>query len=95
MTEKAVVVTIKPEDMHCSNCFYGHQIVAGMGGGNIEDDGTKTSWVLLRRIPVGQTRNCFGLVEKVLSQLDFIKLNHFIYPNEDDTCINPKKFMAK
>jgi hypothetical protein len=77
--------------MRCSNCFYGHQIVAGVGGGNIEEDGTETNWHLTRTIPVGQTRNCFSRFQKILGAAG----EKFIYPNEDDTCINPKKFKRK
>ncbi len=91
MTEKAIVVAIKPKDVRCSNCFYGHQIVARMGGGNIEDNGAETNWVLLREIPVGQTRNCFSHLQQMLGTAG----EKFIYPNENDTCINPRKFKKR
>jgi hypothetical protein len=91
MTEKAIVVVINPEDMHCLKCFYGHQIIAGVAGKNIEDDGTETRWHLTRTIPVGQTRNCFSRLQRILGTAG----EKFIYLEEDDSCINPKKFKPK
>lgn len=95
MVENSLVTSVKPAEQRCSNCIFGHQIVAGMAGGNLEDDDTETRWYLTSPIPIGQTRNCFGWLEIVLSKLDFVELDHYVYPNEDDTCIRPRKFMPK
>lgn len=75
------------KEKRCSNCVYGHKIVAFVMIGNIHDDGSKTREYYTDPIPVGQTRNCFSWLEKKLYRPE-----KFIYPNEDDTCINPKKF---
>ena len=77
-------------DKRCSKCVFGNQIVAMTAGGSLNDDGTETSWYLTKVIPVGQTRNCFNPIQKIL--FDPPK---FIHPKEDDTCINPKKFKQK
>ena len=74
----------------CSNCVYGGQIVAHAFGGNFSDDGTETRWVLNRMMPVGQTRNCFGFLQRAFSNPPI-----FIYPEQDDSCINPRKFRQK
>ena len=90
-----MVTSVESVEQRCSNCILGHQIVAGIGGGNIEDDGTETRWYLTSLTPIGQTRNCFGWIEIALSRLGLVELDHYIYPNEDDTCIRPRKFSPK
>lgn len=91
MAERSVVKIVNQKDMCCSNCVFGHEIVAGTLGGNIEDDGTETIWALMKTIPVGQTRNCFSRFQRMMG----VAGEKFIYPKEDDTCINPKKFEPK
>ena len=90
MTERPKVIVVKPQDMRCSNCVFGHEIVAVVCGGNIEDDDTETRWHLVEPTHVGQTRNCFGRLEIFLFHPE-----RFIYPGEDDSCVKPKKFKPK
>lgn len=75
----------------CSNCIFGDQIVAVVGGRNIDNNCTETRWVLVNKLPIGQTRNCFSHLQKIFGTAG----EKFIYPKEDDTCINPKKFKPK
>lgn len=91
MAERPKAIVIKPKEMHCSDCVFGHQIIAGVVGGNVADDGRETGWMLMRTIPVGQTRNCFSRFQRIIG----IAGEKFIYPDEDDTCINSKKFKPK
>jgi hypothetical protein len=72
---------------HCSDCIHGHQIVAHIFGEDIKNDGSETRWSLVDPRPIGQTRNCFGFIT-----IKLFKPERFIYPNGDDTCINPQKF---
>ena len=90
MAERVVTSIEVLTDKRCSKCVFGHQIVSYAMGGSVSDDGTKTGWVLNRTIPVGQTRNCFNWFQRT-----FEHPPKFIYPNIDDTCINPRKFKQK
>ncbi len=90
MTDVISLAVVRAEDMRCSNCFYGDQIVAGIGGGSVDDEGTETRWRLVEPRKIGQTRNCLNLWQRKV-----LGVPKFIYPNSNDTCINPKKFKAK
>lgn len=74
----------------CANCFYGHQIVSFVVGGSIDEDGIEEHWHTVEPHSIGQTRNCYTWLEVFLFHPD-----KFIYPNRDDTCVNPKKFKIK
>lgn len=88
--ENGSLVPVSPKDKRCSNCVFGHQIVALAAGGSVDDSGNETRWLLNRAIPIGQTRNCFNILQKL-----FLDPEKFIYPGTDDTCINPQKFKQK
>lgn len=90
MAERVVTDIEVLTDKRCSKCVFGHQIVAGMAGSDISDDGSETTWFIDRLIPVGQTRNCFNWFQRT-----FEHPRKFIYPNAQDTCINPRKFKQK
>ncbi len=90
MTERIPTSIEIETDKHCSGCVSGDQIVSHAMGGSVSDDGTETRWASNRTIPVGQIRNCFNWFQRT-----FQDPPKFIYPNEDDTCINPRKFKQK
>lgn len=90
MVDKINLAVIKAQDMRCSNCFYGHQIVASIGGGDIDEEGNEITWRLTEPRKIGMTRNCFSFLQKA-----FLRPEKFIYPKEDDSCINTKKFRKK
>lgn len=90
MVDKIIPAVVTAKDMKCANCTYGHQIVAGAVGGNIDEEGNETRWRLVEPIKIGQTRNCLNWWQRRV-----LEISKYVYPNEDDTCINQKKFKKK
>lgn len=90
MVDKISSIVVVLQDMRCSNCLYGHQIVASIAGGSTDEEGNETRWKLIEPRLIGITRNCFNPFQKL-----FLQPEKFVYPNEDDTCINPRKFIKK
>lgn len=89
MVERQVSTSVGVEK-RCSNCFYGHQIVSFVTGGSVDDDGMEERWHTVEPHPIGQTRNCYTWLENFL-----FHPRKFVYPNADDTCVNPKRYKAK
>jgi hypothetical protein len=89
MVEKQNAIITKP-DKHCSECKFGKQYVALTGGRKVNENGDTLKWYLIEPTPIGQTRNCYGFIEKILFDPKI-----FIYPKEDDTCVNPRRFKAR
>lgn len=65
-------------------------MVAFVNIGNIDDSGVLIRWHYAELRLIGQTRNCFPWWQKMLFDLP-----KFIYPNQDDSCINMNKQLLK
>ncbi|EKE05689.1 MAG: hypothetical protein ACD_19C00182G0017 [uncultured bacterium] len=90
MTDRISLAVVTTQDMRCSNCVHGHQLVAGVGGGSVDKKGKQTRWHLVKPIEIGFTRNCLNWWQRSV-----LEIPKFIYPKESDACINPKKFKSK
>lgn len=74
----------------CSNCSQTDQIISFPIIGELNEDGSQTHLLMNRIIPVGTKRNCFTFIQNWL-----LAPEQFIYPEADDTCVNPKRFKPK
>lgn len=90
MVDTIKSLVLKPDEMRCSGCFYGHSITVGAFGASVDEGGKQTKWHLANPIEIGQTRNCLNWFQRRI-----LEIPKFIYPNEDDTCINVRKFKSK
>ena len=77
-------------EARCSACTFGRQLEALAVGGYINEDGSEERWFRNEPIPIGQVRDCYSLLQIMLFEPE-----RFIYPGQDDTCVNPKKFESR
>jgi hypothetical protein len=90
MTDRIDLAVVTTQDMRCSNCIHGDQIVAGIGGGSVDKNGRPKRWMVVKPVQIGQTRNCLNWWQRKV-----LEIPKFMYPKEDDSCINTKKFKSK
>lgn len=82
--------TSQSDSQLCSNCEHSQQIASRMMTLDIVNEDER-EYFFYNPTHVGTVRKCFTIFQRRLRE----ELGHFVYPDKDDSCINPKRFKLK